>query len=147
MEYARSLRALLGAERQGTLCTLSIRHGGAPFGSAVPYALWKSGEPLFYLSDLATHTQNLLADQRASFLVIDSSSPAPQPPRATLVGRCSRLPDAKGGKATFAARHPGSEALRLPGFSPFLLEVDDIHWIGGFAAAAWLPPSTLREPD
>ena len=113
----------------------------------MPYALWTSGEPLFYLTDLATHTQNLLADPRASFLVVDSSSPAPQPPRATLVGRCTKLPDAKAGKAAFAARHPGSEALRLPSFSAFLLEVDEIRWIGGFAAAAWLRPSALREPD
>jgi len=147
MEYARALRALLGAERQGMLCTLSIRHGGAPFGSAVPYALWKSGEPLVYLSDLAAHTQNLLADPRASLLVIVSSSPAPQPPRATLVGRCTKLPDAEAGKATFAARHPGSEAVRLPGFSPFLLQVQEIRWVGGFASATWLPPSALREPD
>lgn len=146
MEHARALRALLGAERQGMLSTLSVRHRGAPFGSVVPYALWKSGEPLLYLSDLAAHTQNLLADPRASLLVIDSATPALQPARATLVGRCARLPDAGAGREAFAARHPGSEALRLPGFSPFLLEVEEIRWIGGFAAAAWLAQRELRDP-
>jgi heme oxygenase (biliverdin-IX-beta and delta-forming) len=123
MEHARALRALLAAERQGMLCTLSVRHAGAP------------------------HTQNLLADPRASLLVTDTSSPALQPARATLVGRCAKLPGTEAGRAAFAERHPGSEALRLPGFSPFLLEVSEIRWIGGFAAAAWLAPRELREPD
>ena len=129
------------------LSTLSVRHRGAPFGSMVPYALWISGEPLFYLSGLAVHTQNLLADPRASLLVTDSSSPALQPPRATLVGRCAKLPEADAARDAFATRHPGSEALRLPGFSPFLLQVEEIRWIGGFAAAAWLAPRELRDPD
>jgi heme iron utilization protein len=147
MEHARALRVLLAAERQGMLSTLSVRHGGAPFGSVVPYALWKSGEPLLYLSDLAAHTQNLLADPRASLLVSDSSSPALQPARATLVGRCAKLPEGEACRAPFRDRHPGSEALRLPGFSPFLLEVAEIRFIGGFAAAAWLAPRELRDPD
>ena len=129
------------------LSTLSVRHRGAPFGSMVPYALWISGEPLLYLSSLAVHTQNLLADPRASLLVTDSSSPALQPPRATLVGRCAKLPEADAARDAFATRHPGSEALRLPGFSPFLLQVEEIRWIGGFAAAAWLAPRELRDPD
>lgn len=147
MEQARALRSLLAVERQGMLSTLSVRHGGAPFGSAVPYALWTSGEPLFYLSDLAAHTRNLLADPRASLLVTDSASPAPQPARATLVGRCTKLLEVDAGREAFAARHPGSEALRLPGFSPFLLHVEEIRWIGGFAAAAWLAPHELRDAD
>lgn len=147
MEHARALRALLAAERQGMLSTLSVRHRGAPFGSMVPYALWISGEPLLYLSSLAVHTQNLLADPRASLLVTDSSSPALQPPRATLVGRCAKVAEPDAARDAFATRHPGSEALRLPGFSPFLLHVEEIRWIGGFAAAAWIAPRELRDPD
>jgi hypothetical protein len=147
MEHARALRALLRAERSGMLSTLSARHGGAPFGSIVPYALWTTGEPLLWLSDLAAHTQNLRADPRCSLLVGDSSSPAAQPARATLVGRCTPLPDAAAGRAAFAARHPESEALQLPGFSPFLLCALEIRFIGGFAAAAWLGPHELRGAD
>jgi hypothetical protein len=67
-----------------------------------------------------------------------------QPARATLVGRCAPLPDAEVGRAAFAARHPQSEALQLPGFAPFLLQVEEVRFIGGFAAAAWLGPHELR---
>ena len=54
---------------------------------------------------------------------------------------------ADAGRAAFAARHPSSEALQLPGFAPFLLSVEEIRWIGGFAAAAWLGPHQLRGVD
>ncbi len=145
-DHAQALRALLRAERQALLSTLSVRHGGHPFGSVVPYALWTTGEPLLYLSQLAAHTQNLLADPRASLLVSDSASGAMQPARATLVGTCRPLPDGEqqAGREAFAARHPESEALSLPGFAAFLLRVEEVRWIGGFAAAAWLGPHTLR---
>jgi hypothetical protein len=145
-DFAKELRALLRAERQGMLSTISVRHQGHPFGSVVPYALWESGEPLLYLSRLAAHTQNLLADPRASLLVGDSSSHELQPARATLVGRCRPLPESAQdvGRKAFAAHHPQSEALALPDFTAFLLAVEEIRWVGGFAAAAWLAPHTLR---
>jgi putative heme iron utilization protein len=145
-DFASDLRALLRAERQGMLSTISLRHRGHPFGSVVPYALWESGEPLVYLSRLAAHTQNLLADPRASLLISDSTSKELQPARATLVGAFRPLPaeaqDA--GRSGFAARHPQSQALALPDFTAFLLTVEEIRWVGGFAAAAWLAPHTLR---
>ncbi len=145
-DFARELRTLLRAEKQGMLATLSLRHLGHPFGSVVPYALRETGEPLLYLSRLAAHTQNLLADPRCSLLVADSSSREVQPARATLVGACRPLPAAAqdAGRGAFAARHPQSAALALPDFTAFLLTVDEIRWVGGFAAAAWLAPHTLR---
>lgn len=133
-DHAQAMRDLLRAQKEGMLSTLSVRHAGAPFGSVVPYALWTSGEPLLYLSGIAAHTQNLLADPRCSLLVSGAG-------RATLVGRCQPFPE---GRDAFAARHPDSEALQLPGFTAFLLKVEEIRWIGGFAAAAWLAPHTLR---
>lgn len=145
-DFAADLRALLRAERQGMLATLSLRHGGHPFGSVVPYALWESGEPLLYLSRLAAHTQNLLADPRASLLISDSASKDVQPARATLVGACRPLPPEAqdAGRSAFAARHPQSQALALPDFTAFLLAVEESRWVGGFAAAAWLAPHALR---
>jgi putative heme iron utilization protein len=145
-DFAAELRALLRAERQGMLSTISLRHGGHPFGSVVPYALWETGEPLLYLSRLAAHTQNLLADPRASLLVSDSSSKEVQPARATLVGACRPLPPESqdAARAAFASRHPQSQALSLPDFTAFLLSVEEVRWVGGFAAAGWLAPHTLR---
>ncbi|PYO20868.1 MAG: hypothetical protein DMD88_10385, partial [Candidatus Rokuibacteriota bacterium] len=55
--------------RVGTLATLSRRHPGHPFASVMPYALDGAGRPLFLISSMAMHTQNLQADPRASLLV------------------------------------------------------------------------------
>jgi len=137
--HPQDLRALLRAERQALLSTVSVRHPGYPFGSVVPYALWESGEPLLWISHLAAHTQNLVADPRCSLLV------SREPARATLIGRCAPLADQDAARAAFAARHPDNEGLALGGFAGYLLAVEEIRWVGGFAAAAWLAPNALRE--
>ena len=67
--FAEQARTLLHLERTGTLGTLSRRHPGHPFVSIMPYAPDRRGRPLFLISALAMHTQNLEADARASLLV------------------------------------------------------------------------------
>ena len=146
-ETVEALKALLRRAPNGLLSTLSVRHGGTPFGSVVPFALWRTGEPLLLLSGLAAHTKNLEADPRCSLLVTEPDSVDLQPARATLVGSCARLGevDEEAARAAFTARHPDSEALQLPGFSPYVLAVQEVRWVGGFGAAAWLDGGRLRE--
>jgi len=144
--FDEALRALLRSEKQGLLSTISLRHPGYPFGSVVPYALFETGEPVLYLSQLAVHTQNLMSDPRSSLLVSDSASREVQPARATLIGTCRPLAAGiqEAARSAFASRHPQSEALALPGFSAFLLQVEEVRWVGGFAAAAWLRGDAVR---
>jgi putative heme iron utilization protein len=144
--HAQGARALLLKEKQALLSTLSTRYAGYPFGSVVPFARWTTGEPLLFLSSLAVHTQNLLADARASLLVSDSASREVQPARLTLLGRCRPLPEAQqsAGRDAFAAAFPDSEALALGGFQAFLFSAEAARWVGGFAAAAWLTGDDLR---
>src|SRR5256712_10321992 len=67
--FAERARTLVHLGRDGTLATLSRRHPGHPFASVMPYALDGAGRPLFLISSMAMHTQNLQADPRASLLV------------------------------------------------------------------------------
>src|SRR3990172_7689612 len=67
--YAERARTLVYLGRTGTLSTLSRKHPGQPFGSVMPYALDAQGHPLFLISTMAMHTQNLHADPRCSLLV------------------------------------------------------------------------------
>src|SRR2546430_17675003 len=85
--YAEQVRTLLWRERVGTLATQSLRHPGWPFASVMPYALTDKGTPLFLISSMAIHTQNLLADPRASLLVMQSGGGADPlgSPRAALL--------------------------------------------------------------
>jgi putative heme iron utilization protein len=75
--------------RIGSLSTHSRKQPGFPFGSVMPYALDDQGRPVFLISTMAMHTQNLQADPRASLLVTQADS-AGDPlgvGRVTLMGK------------------------------------------------------------
>ena len=75
------------------LATVSLRYGGHPFASVMPYALDKIALPLLLISSLAMHTQNLEADQKSSLLVVqpDWSGDPLAAGRLTLMGRAVKL--------------------------------------------------------
>src|SRR6266478_9850674 len=93
--YAERARTLVYLARSGALSTLSRRHPGHPFGSVMPYALDERGTPLFLISAMAVHTQNLQADPRASLLVTppDWSDNPLAGERVTLMGRVTSVTD------------------------------------------------------
>ena len=67
--FGERARTLMYLGRIGSLSTLSRRQSGFPFGSVMPYSLDDHGRPIFLISTMAMHTQNLQADPRASLLV------------------------------------------------------------------------------
>src|SRR5438445_3018657 len=94
--FAEPARTLAYLGRAGTLATRSRRHPGHPFASVMPYALDDAGRPLFLISSMAMHTQNLEADPRASLLVTqpDWTGDPLAAGRLTLMGEARRVPDA-----------------------------------------------------
>jgi len=144
-----ALAALLAAERQGVLATLSASRAGWPFASVAPFALNRNGEPLLLLSDLAEHTRNLRADPRASLLVQDSASLAdPQAgARATLLGQVASAAEADrpDGLERYLTRHPQAAGYAALGdFRLYVLQVSEARLIGGFGDMGWLRGETLR---
>src|SRR5579863_9512743 len=93
--YAERARTLVYLGRIGSLSTLSRKQPGFPFGSVMPYALDGHGQPIFLISTMAMHTQNLQANPHASLLVTqpDAGGDPLGASRVTLVG--SALPIAK----------------------------------------------------
>src|SRR5204862_5394349 len=67
--FAERARTLVHLGRVASLSTLSRKQPGFPFGSVMPYGLDEQGRPIFLISTMAMHTQNLKADMRASLLV------------------------------------------------------------------------------
>ena len=67
--FAERARTLAYLGRMGSLSTLSRKQPGFPFGSVMPYRLDDHGRPIFLISTMAMHTQNLQADPHASLLV------------------------------------------------------------------------------
>jgi hypothetical protein len=140
-------RALLESVPAATLGTLSLRHAGWPAASFTPFALDGDGAPLLLLSDIAEHTRNLEADDRACLFV--QATPGPdlrQTPRLALYGRARLVPaaEAAGARDRYLARHPAAAPLLGLDFRLWKLEVAEAHWVGGFAAARWMTPAELR---
>ncbi len=72
--FAERARTLVYLGRIGSLSTLSRKQAGFPFGSVMPYGLDEHGRPIFLISTMAMHTQNLQADPRASLLVTQNDT-------------------------------------------------------------------------
>jgi hypothetical protein len=74
--FSERARTLGYFGRIGSLSTLSRKQPGFPFGSVMPYGLDEHGRPIFLISTMAMHTQNLQADSRASLLVTQPDASA-----------------------------------------------------------------------
>jgi hypothetical protein len=67
--YAERVRTLVSLSTIATLSTVSRKQSGYPFGSLMPFAIDGTGRPIFRISNMAMHTQNIQADARASLFV------------------------------------------------------------------------------
>ena len=92
--FAERARTLVYLGRVGSLSTMSRKQPGFPFGSGMPYGLDGRGCPVFLISTMAMHTQNLHHDARASLLVTqpDSSGDPLAAARVTLLGTTAEVP-------------------------------------------------------
>ena len=140
--YAERARTLVHLGRTGSLATLSRRHAGFPFASVMPYAVDDHGRPLFLISTMAMHTQNLQSDARASLLVAQSVDGDPLAAgRVTLMGHAAPLAsaDVANARGIYLARHANARYwVDFEDFSFWRLELTDVYFVGGFAAMDWL---------
>jgi putative heme iron utilization protein len=109
----------------------------------MPYALDGAGQPLFLISSMAVHTQNLAGDSRASLFVAepDWSGDPLAAGRVTLMGAARPVPaDALAeARAAYLARHPNAAYwVDFEDFAFHRLEVADLYFVGGFAAMDWI---------
>src|ERR1700683_652247 len=85
--YAERVRTLVSLCTIATLSTVSRKRPAYPFGSLMPYSIDETGRPIFLISNMAMHTQNIQADHRASLFVNQEGDGDPLgTPRATLCG-------------------------------------------------------------
>ena len=152
--HAERVRTLFSLASSGTLCTLSRKHPGFPFGSMMPYALDPAGRPIFLISNMAMHTQNLKADPRVSLFVarLDTEGDPLGAARATLVGDAEAVPEQQGAAARdlYLARHENSRYwVDFADFTFYRLEPLDLYYVGGFGVMGWVDAQeyTRAKPD
>lgn len=136
-------RTLIRLGRIGTLSTQSRKHPGFPFGSVMPYAPDEQGRPVFLISNMAMHTQNLKADARASLLVMqDSAGGDPLgAARITLVGEVAMLDESQSGAARelYLGRHENARYWAdFDDFAFYRLQPAGVYFIGGFGVMGWV---------
>jgi len=145
---AEEARTLVAAATQGTLATLSP--GGGPWASLVLFAALGDGRPVLWLSELAEHGRNLLADPRASLLVAAPSSGGDPlaAGRVTLAGRV-RPGDEEARAAYRAALPSASDHGSFGDFALWVLDVERVRWVGGYARMATVDAAdyAAAEPD
>jgi len=142
--FAERARTLVYLGRIGSLSTISRKQPGFPFGSVMPYGLDSRGRPIFLISTMAMHTQNLQSDPRASLLVTqpDSSGDPLGASRVTLVGNVSTLPEPEITEARrlYLERYANSKYwVDFDDFSFYRMDVIDVYYVGGFGVMGWVP--------
>jgi hypothetical protein len=112
----------------------------------MPYGLDDHGRPIFLISTMAMHTQNLQADSRASLLVTqnDAGGDPLGASRVTLVGNVRPVPDAEVTEARklYLARYANSKHwVDFEDFSFYRMDVVDVYYVGGFGVMRWVQAS------
>ena len=112
----------------------------------MPYGLDDEGQPVFLISTMAMHTQNLLGDPRASLLVTppQSRSDPLGAARVTLMGTVTRVPkeEALEVRERYLARHAdASYWVDFQDFGFFRMALAEIDFVGGFGSMGWVMPA------
>jgi len=148
-EQTAALRELLHGQRIASLGTL---RAGEPYVSMVPFALLPDGSGfVIHVSQLSSHTDDMLESPRVSLLVVAPETPG-KPPQAVAriaaQGRAEACPASATGYAAardaYLSRFPqAADIFELPDFSLFTIRPSSIRYIGGFAQAMTLTPETF----
>lgn len=140
--YAERVRTLISLSTIATLSTVSRKVAGYPFGSLMPYGLDLQGRPIFLISNMAMHTQNLQADPRASLFVAQAADHDPLgAARTTLVGDVVPVleEDLADARERYLARFENSRSwVDFKDFGFYRLQPLDIYYVGGFGVMGWV---------
>jgi heme iron utilization protein len=152
--HAERIRTLISLVSVGTLSTLSRKHLGFPFGSLMPFALDPAGRPLFLISNMAMHTQNLKAEPRCSLFVaqVNTDGDPLGAARATLIGLAEAVPEDELQlvRELYLARHENSRYwVDFSDFSFLRLQPVDLYYVGGFGVMGWVEATEYQDaaPD
>ena len=144
--HAERCRTLVAAGSRGALSTLAADPEGYPYGSVASYALDDAGNPLFFVSLMAEHTQNAIRDPRASLLVTEPVPDGADPlasGRATLLGLLAQVDESDRAQVRdryLEANPTASYYIEFGDFAFYRLAVGSIRYVGGYGRMSWVDP-------
>jgi putative heme iron utilization protein len=115
----------------------------------MPYALDDCGRPVFFISSMAMHTQNLREDPRASLFITqpDVSDDPLGAARVTLVGTSAEVPAAEV-RDLYLSRHDTARFWQdYTDFAYYRLEIAGVYFVGGSGVMGWISAEDYRKPS
>lgn len=143
-DQAAMARRLVRTLDGGILSTLSVDVPGYPFGSVTPYALTSDGYAVIYVSSIAQHTQNMLADPKVCLTVASApgvTSSRQALGRVTIVGDARPVPTERVDAVSerYFQFFPESRAYASThDFTFYWIEPRRIRHIAGFGQIFWV---------
>jgi hypothetical protein len=141
-------RQLFLQESFGVLSTISVDVPGYPFGSVTPYCVDRDCQPIVYISTIAQHTRNIIANPKVSLTVVEANSDSDD---VQARGRLTLLADARPVERAntdirdrYLRYFPS--AVEYDGthdFGFYRLELVRARFIGGFGQIFWLTREEL----
>ncbi|MFZ5677908.1 MAG: HugZ family protein [Pseudomonadota bacterium] len=141
-------RQLLRRARTAALGTSNLDPRG-PYISLANIATDGAGYPVIFISKLAWHTRNVLADPSGSIMVseIPAEGDALTGPRVTVMGAFQPVPAADIAER-YAEHHPAARFyLDFPDFSFWRLIPQKIHAVAGFGRIETMEPDEVFLPE
>ncbi len=151
--HAERCRTLVAGATRGALSTLAADPAGYPYGSVASYGLDDRGNPLFFVSLMAEHTQNAIRDPRASLLVTEPVPDGADPlasGRVTLLGKLTTVADEDRATARdrYLEANPASEYyIDFGDFTFYRLEVQSIRYVGGYGRMSWVDAAAYADAE
>lgn len=142
----RDPASFIKQHQYGTLSTHSQRYPSFPFGSVVPYLISPTGQVAIFISHLAEHSKNILADDKVALTIseLEHSDNPPSAARITLLANAVVSQQQEQCRALYRQQFDDAETLlALGGFQFFELELIAVRLIAGFGDIAWIPLDQL----
>jgi putative heme iron utilization protein len=145
MQKIQSARQLFLERSSGVLSTISVDVPGYPFGSAAPYCADDQCCPIIYISYIAQHTKNIIADSRVSLTILenkDGSTDVQAQGRLTCIGNARPIDDdeIRVRQRYFRYFPSARQYEHTHDFAFFRLELIRVRFIGGFGRIYWVEP-------
>ena len=150
MNLATEAKQFLRSTRSGVLSSFSAKFDGYPFGSVMPFVLDHNCQPIVFISSIAEHTKNIIANPKVSLMVFQSDNLKSAEDlhangRLTLIGEATRL---EKNDADLMARYcryfPESTAyLAMHDFQFYRININQARYIAGFGKMGWLAGKEL----
>lgn len=139
MLLSTTYEPIILAESQ-ELASLATMMDKVPYNSVIPYILNK-GKPVILISDLAQHTTNIKNCQDCSLMIFKPRKNPANAARITFIGKINKVESTKELQEIYLKKYPKSKNfINFKDFHFYQLEIDKIHYIGGFGDIQWITP-------